>query len=215
VAANLQVGDEIFSAACSHEPAADAEIYIRKPSLRRADIYNARISYAAVPKPDRRSELFVRVQVVEGQSGIETIHIPCAAIRDYFFAANRRAPWQIQTSFYYLLHLPTDVPFKELRLGYRVRRMELLKQKASANELATIERAYNILADPDLRALHDALRKGPTIPVPFPYAGFGSLLVQGERPPGRKCLLRESNSRVPARAQLAHGTGASAQARLL
>ena len=182
VAANLQVGDEIFSAACLHEPAGDAEIYIRKPRLRRADIYNARISYAALPKPDRRGELFVRVQVVDGQSGIEAIHIPCAAIRDYFFAANRRAPWQSQTSFYHLLHLPADVPFKELRLGYRVRRMELSRQNPAANELATIERAYNVLADPDLRALYDALRKDPTIPVPFPYSGFGSLLVQGERP---------------------------------
>jgi hypothetical protein len=182
VAAHVQVGDEISAPASLHEPAADTEIYIRKPSLRRADIYNVRISYAALPKPDRRGELFVRVQVVDGQSGIEAIHIPSAAIRDYFFAANRRAPWQSQTSFYYLLHLPTDVPFKELRLGYRVRRMELLKQNASANELATIERAYNVLADPDLRALYDALRKDPTVPVPFPYSGFGSLLVQGERP---------------------------------
>jgi len=101
VAANLQVGDEIFSSACLHEPAAATEIYIRKPSLRGADIYNAKISYAALPKPDRRSELFVRVQVVEGHSGIEAIHLPCAAIRDYFFAANRRAPWQSQTSVYY------------------------------------------------------------------------------------------------------------------
>jgi hypothetical protein len=52
VAANLQVGDEIFFASPLHEAAADAEIYIRKPSLRRADIYNAEISYAALPKPD-------------------------------------------------------------------------------------------------------------------------------------------------------------------
>jgi hypothetical protein len=182
VASHVRVGDEILAHGALREPTADAEIYIRKPSLRRADIYHARISYAALPKPDRRSELFVRVQVVAGQPGIEAVHIPCAAIRDYFFAANRRAPWQSQPSFYYLLHLPTDVPFKELRLGYRVRRMELLKQNVSASELATIERAYNVLADPDLRALYDAVRRDPAIPVPFPYSGFGSLLVQGERP---------------------------------
>jgi hypothetical protein len=110
VASILQVGDEIFSAASLHEPPGDAEIYIRKPSLRRADIYHAKISYAALPKPDRRSELFVRVQVVDGQFGIEAIHIPCASIRDYFFAANRRAPWQSQTSFYYLFTCPPMFP---------------------------------------------------------------------------------------------------------
>jgi hypothetical protein len=183
VAAHTQVGDEILGHGSPSDPTTHAEIYIRKPALRRADIYHAKISYAALPKPDRRGELFVRVQVVDGQFGIEAIHMPCAAIRDYFFAANRRAPWQSQPSFYYLLHLPTDVPFKELRLGYRVRRMELLKQNASTSELATIERAYNVLADPDLRAFYDAVRKDATIPVPFPYSGFGSLLVQGERPP--------------------------------
>jgi hypothetical protein len=124
----------------------------------------------------------VKVEVVGGQSGIDAIHIPCSAIRDYFFAANRKASWQSQPSFYYLLHLPTDVPFKELRLGYRIRRMELLKQNASQTERAMIERAYNMLADPDLRGLYDAVRKDPTIAVPFPYSGFGALLVQGERP---------------------------------
>jgi len=84
VAAHVEVGDEISAPASLQEPAADAEIYIRKPSLRRADIYNARISYAALPKPDRRSELFVRVQVVDSQSCMEAIHIPCAAISRLF-----------------------------------------------------------------------------------------------------------------------------------
>jgi hypothetical protein len=182
VGSHLRVGDEVLIHAAAEPTIADAEIYIRKTSLRRADIYHAKVAYAALPKPDRRSELFVKVEAVGGQSGIDAIHIPCSAIRDYFFAANRKASWQSQPSFYYLLHLPADVPFKELRLGYRIRRMELMKENASQTELATIERAYNMLADPDLRGLYDAVRKDPTIPVPFPYSGFGALLVQGERP---------------------------------
>ncbi len=183
VGSHLRVGDEVLVHDSAGTTTADAEIYIRKPSLRRADIYHAKVAYAALPKPDRRSELFVKVEVVGGQAGIDAIHIPCSAIRDYFFAANRNASWSSQPSFYYLLHLPPDVPFKELRLGYRIRRMELLKENASKAELATIERAYNMLADPDLRALYNELRKDPTIPVPFPYSGFGSLLVQGQRAP--------------------------------
>jgi hypothetical protein len=106
-ASHVRVGDEIAVHGSPGQPTANTEIYIRKPSLRRADIYNACVGYAALPKPDRRSELFVRVEVVTKQSGIDAIHIPCAAIRDYFFAVNRRAPWQAQPSFYYLLHLPT------------------------------------------------------------------------------------------------------------
>ena len=73
----------------------------------------------------------MRVQVVGGQLGINTVHIPCHVIRDYFFAANRSAPWSSQPSFYYLLHLPEDVKSKELRLGYRIRRIELRKENAS------------------------------------------------------------------------------------
>jgi hypothetical protein len=38
-----------------------------------------------------------------------------------------------------------------------------------------------MLADPELRALYNKLRRNPTIPVPFPYAGFGSLVVRGGR----------------------------------
>src|SRR6266545_2165504 len=76
LAPHVQVGDEILAHGVLAESTTDAEIYVRKPSLRRADVYHARISYAALPKPDRRSELFVRVQVVAGQSGIEAVHIP-------------------------------------------------------------------------------------------------------------------------------------------
>ena len=83
--------------------------------------------------------------------------------------------------FYYLLGLPRDVTFKELRLGYRLRRMELQKENASKIALAAIERAYNLLADPNIRAEYDALLRDCLTPVAFPYSGFGSLLVQGER----------------------------------
>ena len=59
--------------------------------------------------------------------------------------------WPSQPTFYYLLRLPEDVTSKELRLGYRLRRMELQKENASKADLATIERAYNMLADPSIR----------------------------------------------------------------
>lgn len=178
---NVRIGDEILLPASTESATTDTEIYIGKSLLPKADIYHAKVGYAALPKQDRRGEHFVRVQVVDGQLGINTVHIPCHVIRDYFFAANRSAPWSWKPSFYYLLHLPEDVTSKELRLGYRIRRIELQKENASKADLATIERAYNMLAAPELRALYDELRQDPMAPVPFPYSGFGSLLLQGER----------------------------------
>ena len=68
------------------------------------------------------------------------------------------------------------------------------------SDLATIERAYNMLADPELRAVYNELRRDPTIPVPFPYSGFGSLLAAGRASRGERCLLREPNSGLHARA---------------
>jgi len=180
VGANIRIGDEIVSVS-TESATTDSELYIRKPSLPKTDVYQVKAGYAALPKQDRRGELFVRVQVVGGQLGINTVHIPCHVIRDYFFAANRSAPWSSQPSFYYLLHLPEDVTSKELRLGYRIRRIELRQENASKADLATIERAYNMLADPELRTVYNELRRDPTIPVPFPYSGFGSLLLRGER----------------------------------
>ena len=181
VGSNVRIGDDVLVPASTGTATADTEVYIRKPSLRRADVYQVKAGYAALPKLDKREEPFVRVQVAEGQLGINAIHIPCPVIRDYFFAANRRASWPSQPTFYYVLRLPQDVTYKELRLAYRLRRLEFQKQNASKAELATIERAYNMLADPDIRGVYDALIKDSAIPVPFPYSGFGSLLVQGER----------------------------------
>jgi hypothetical protein len=77
--------------------------------------------------------------------------------------------------------MPRDVTFKELRLAYRLRRMELQKEQASKASLATIERAYNLLADPNIRAQYDDLLRNSRTALSFPYSGFGSLLVQGER----------------------------------
>lgn len=173
---HVRAGDEIAVTA-----GAMPEILIRKPALRRADLYHAHVGYAAQPKPDRRGEMFVRLQIAAGQLGMSAIHIPCHGIRDYFFVADREKPWGGQISFYRLLHVPQTVPFGELRLAYRIRRMELRQAKAQKSEVVTVERAYNMLADPQLRAIYGALLGNPETPTPFPYSGFGSVLVEGEQ----------------------------------
>jgi hypothetical protein len=177
---HARIGDEVFVAETAGAAAA-AEAYIRKTQSRRVDVYQATVSYAALPKLDQRGEVWVSIEVKNPQLGIKKIHVPCTVVRDYFFAANQRLGWKCQPSFYHLLQLSKDSKLKELRLGYTIRRMELIKEKASNAEVATLERAYNMLADPDLRAVYDEVRSDPDAPVPFPYSGFGSLVLQGER----------------------------------
>ena len=69
----------------------------------------------------------------------------------------------------------------ELRLAYRLRDLELRTACADRHDLVAIEHAFNILAEPELRACYDVLLKDPETPVLFPYGGFGSLLVEGVR----------------------------------
>jgi hypothetical protein len=68
----------------------------------------------------------------------------------------------------------------DLRLAYKVRRLELKVHRAHAPAFRDIERAFNLLMQPELRSCYDALLRDPEAPVLFPYGGFGSLLVAGE-----------------------------------
>jgi curved DNA-binding protein CbpA len=179
VAAQVRNGDELIAAQHVQSGPGPSEILIRKPNLKRSDIYQARTGYATQPMPDRRGEIFVRAQVIESNLGVAAIHMPCYAIRDYFFAANRKLPWNSQEPLYRFLRLTRDASFEDLRLGFRIRRMELKHAHASKAEFAALDRAYNLLADPYLRAAYNELMIKPDAPVPFPYSGFGSLLVEG------------------------------------
>src|SRR5260370_42025652 len=62
VGSHVRVGDEI-SATTDAMP----EILVRKPALRRVDLYHARVGYGAQPRPDRPGEMFVRLEVPTGQ----------------------------------------------------------------------------------------------------------------------------------------------------
>lgn len=179
VGAQVRKGDELIVAQQAQSRPGRSEILIRKPNLKRSDIYQAATGYATQPKPDRRGEVFVRTKGLETNLGIAAIHIPCHLIRDYFFAANRNLPWNSQEPLYRFLRLARDASFEELRLGFRIRRMELKQAHASKADFAALDRAYNLLADPYLRAAYNELLMKPDAPVPLPYCGFGSLLVEG------------------------------------
>ena len=172
---HLRCDDEVLATT-----GATPEVLVHKAGGRSAALYYTSVGYAAQPKLDRRSEMFIRVGIAAPQLGISHIHVPCHAVRDYFFVAARDKPWSSQISFYKLLHVPPTADCGELRLAYRIRRLELRKVNAAKSQLAAIERAYNLLADPQYRSVYDQLLTHPDAPVPFPYSGFGSLLVQGD-----------------------------------
>src|SRR6516225_495256 len=77
------------------------------------------------------------------------------------------APWQ----FYETLRIPATVSPAELRVAFKLRTLEVA---GGRGERLALERAFNILGQPELRACYDALLADPEAPAIFPYGGFRS-----------------------------------------
>ena len=124
------------------------EIYVHKSSgePRTHDVCQVSIGYAAQPRCDRREQLYVRAEVSQGRLGISALHFPCEVLRDYFYAADRRLPWEKQKSFYEILRVPASASPAELRLAFKLRALELRAEGASKTAFSAAERAFNILA---------------------------------------------------------------------
>lgn len=182
LASFIRAGDELLFLLGHEAAAAGTQIYIRKthPEERRWDIFQSEIGCATQPRKDKRNNLFVSAEVHDAQLGISAISLRCEALRDYFYVGNRRRGWDRQPSFYELLRVNPKVSAAELRLAFKLRTLELRTTHAPTGDLRALERAFNVLARPELRACYDALLNDPTSPALFPYGGFGSLLVAGD-----------------------------------
>ncbi|HEX5481866.1 MAG TPA: hypothetical protein VFZ08_04495, partial [Terriglobia bacterium] len=162
---------------------AGVEIHVRKnaASRRIREVYQAPVGYGTQPKENKRKELFVAAEVTGSGLGITAVYLPCHVLRDYFYLADRQRECGKQPTLYEIVRMPQNARPAELRLSFKIRQLELQKEGASKDGYKVLERAFNILAQPELRACYDALLLDPDAPVLFPYGGFGSLLVAGDR----------------------------------
>ena len=182
VASFIHAGDELLFSLHPGVVGANTEIFVRhNPEERRQDIFQAQIGYVSQPRNDRRDNLFVSAEVLGSRLGISATNLRCEAVRDYFYVGNRRRSWNRQPSFYELLRVNSMVSPTELRLAFKLRTLELHTARAPVGDIRAAERAFNILAHPELRACYDALLNDPSSPAVLPYGGFGSLVVAGDR----------------------------------
>ncbi len=183
LAAHVSVGDEISFPLATAAPHPGTEIYVEKSSSasRPRDVYQVSIGYVSQPRHDKRGEYFVTAEVLNGRLGISSIQIGSETLRDYFYVADRHGNWERQRTLYQVLQASPSASPAELRLAFKLRDLEVRASRASKNECRALERAFNILAREELRACYDALLKDPLAPAVFPYGGFGSILVAGER----------------------------------
>ena len=178
----VMVGDEIVFPI----PAADAvgtEIYVNKASSsgEKPCLYQAPIGFVTRPRPDKRHQDFVSAEVLLGGLGITAVYLPCKVLREYFYGLPAT---DIQTklpTLYDLLSVSSRAAPIEIRVAFKLRDLELKAAGAPRSEHVALERAFNIIGQPELRACYDALLVDPEAPSVFPYGGFGSLLVAGER----------------------------------
>ena len=183
LASHLSIGDEISFPVNSPPAPLRTEIRVKKNSFlgRSRELYQAPIGYATEPRKDKRGRLRVCAQVPQGLFGIDSVLLPCEVLREYFFGISSDRQGSARPTLYELLRMPTTASPAELRVGFKLRDLELRNDNAPRVERVALERAFNILGQPELRACYDALLADPEAPAPFPYGGFGSLLVAGER----------------------------------
>ena len=61
-------------------------------------------------------------------------------------------------------------------MAFSLGQLGLRAAATSDRDSTTLERAFNILAQPELRACYDSLLKDPSGSTLFPYGGFGSIV---------------------------------------
>ena len=143
------------------------------------EIFLAPLSFVGAPRKNSRGEFSLLGEVAEKSLGIDRVLIPQKAVTTWFY----RAPSLLNQndSFYTILRIAPAASPAELRIAAKIRLLELERENASKLAIAMLERAFNILAHPDLRWHYDSWLLNPEMPLPFPYSGAGSIMVSGKR----------------------------------
>src|SRR5665811_1027585 len=181
LARSVAVGDEITFPI----PGPDAvgpEILVTKNAASGPIrcFYQAPIGYVTQPKQDKRNQHYVSAEVQRGRLGIGKIFLPCEVLREYFYRLPRKADSVDHPTLYEVLRIPASASPSELRVAFKLRDLELRTAGGQHRERVALERAFNIVGHPELRACYDTLLADPEAPDVLPYGGFGALIVAGE-----------------------------------
>ncbi|MCX6636447.1 MAG: hypothetical protein NT090_15415 [Acidobacteria bacterium] len=184
----IRPSDQLEFDCTAADPARELRV-VQNTSRRPRELYFAPIGYVTQPKPDKRDEYFVRAAVTDSRLGVKHVHLPNKAVRDYFYFNNRRRPGCEEQTLYDLLRTAPSAAPVDLRLALKVRLLELQTEAAPKDQLQLVERAFNLLAHPDLRSCYQTLLLDRDAPALFPYGGFGALLAAGELSPDRETFF--------------------------
>ncbi len=155
---------------------ATTEVLIERQAGRRCQqILHATIGHVALPKIGQNGQAYLRAELPGCNEGPRSLFLSADAVRRYFYVFSGD-PAQ---SLYQFLNVPVTASPEQLRIAWRMRSLELKVGRAESRELSCVERAFNLLAHPDLHNCYDAMRKDDDALPLFPYGGFGAILVEG------------------------------------
>ena len=150
------------------------EGFVVEPRGAKLRWLHAPIGYAAQAKQNKNGEWMVRAETANCSTGPKTIIIGGDALRRYFYQTSE------SQTLYEILGCTAESTLSSLRVAWRVKNLELSSQPAASKAAVAAERAFNLLAHPDLRKCYDALLTDEDGAPVFPYGGFGLILVEGD-----------------------------------
>lgn len=149
-------------------------LLIRSSQKQSDDLLHARVRLVTRPKEGSGGSWFVRAHL-DDSSALRSIVIDGEALARYFY----RSRLGRSETLYSTLGVNPDCPPSSLRFAWRMRTAETAVAEDEALRRGC-ERAFNILANHDLRACHDSFLADDMAMLPFPYGGKGDILVAGD-----------------------------------
>jgi hypothetical protein len=102
----------------------------------------------------RRTYLLAVDEVRPANLGVSSIFLACKALREYFYRIPEREGSTGRQTFYDVLQLPSTPSAAELRVPFKLPQLELGAKRSLRTENVLLERAFNILGNPGLRACY-------------------------------------------------------------
>jgi hypothetical protein len=115
------------------------------------------------------------VAYVQGTGELKSIFLSADAVRQHFYHASGQGR---RTSLYEILSTDENTNLAGLRLAWRVKTVGACISDDGGLK-AKAERAFNLLANPDVRSAYVASLHDDEVPLPFPYGASGECVVAG------------------------------------
>lgn len=147
--------------------------FLVEPQGAKRRLLHAPIGNAAQPKQNKNGEWMVRAETANCSAGPRAIVIAGDALRRYFYQTSD------SQTLYDILGCSPESTLNTLRIAWRVKNLELSASPVTSNPVVA-ERAFNLLAHPELRKCYHALLTDEDAAPIFPYGGFGLILVEGD-----------------------------------